>query len=381
MSLFKKIAKIFNNIFCKKKVETPKLEFRPYLWDIGRIPEFKRIEQLRPKLYDTIIKQADKYLNAEHLTVVKKPNDFVEDTHNYVSLATYYWEDPNDKNAPWIVKDGEVNPIWKEYDYKVLTDLVTKIRTLAIAYAITEDERYRECIKEQAEVWFLNKDTYMYPTMEYCQIGVGHNNNEGINTLESYLFIHVFEGIALCNMLNPFDDAFISGLKQWLSKFIVFLETSKQGSFENNLGNNHSIMYDVGLIYFNIVTEGVVDQKLKKRLADRIKKQVNEDGKQPKELKRPSAMHYSLYNIEHMIDASKILENTKSDFADDVYRRMNTALYFLIAYDDDTKEYWEKDGYTETYPWKNCMDYLHRELGRVGWYEYDFTQAIDFIVL
>jgi hypothetical protein len=53
-------------------------------------------------------------------------------------MAPYYWPNPNTKDGlPYIVKDGERNPELNNYDAPKLTELVNRMKILALAFYIT----------------------------------------------------------------------------------------------------------------------------------------------------------------------------------------------------------------------------------------------------
>ena len=55
------------------------------------------------------------------------PNDFV-------SIGPYWWPDPEKADGlPWIRRDGEINPVFYEYDSKTIFDFTTDVSLLLIA--------------------------------------------------------------------------------------------------------------------------------------------------------------------------------------------------------------------------------------------------------
>ena len=382
MNIFQKIKKWIKSLFCKEEKVIELLPFKPYLWDMERLEDVK---EHHPELVEQVIFMANQYIPQPPeydcpppVMITDKPKVFIEDTHEYVSLAPYFWENPDTVGGiPWIERDGEVNPNAQFYDLHRLEALIDKLRWLSLAYYFTGDERYYKFAVEQINVWFINQETRMYPKMEYCQIAIGHNDNKGINTFESYYFIQVFEAIALLNQYSPFANDFTYKLKLWLRDFIKFIETSKQGQFENSMENNHGIMYDTGLIYFKILADGKLDKKLVKRLYGRIKSQIKEDGSQPEELKRNRAYHYSVYNLDHMIDAVDIIEGAGMEVDMDILILISDAVKFLARFSKDS---FHNSGYTEIGDWAACDDYFIRTAYRMGFGSYDLLTK-DYMTL
>ena len=66
--------------------------------------------------------KADKDLRRKPLTIVNKPKaPSAIDKHDYVSLAPYWWPDPDKPDGlPYIHKDGQTNPEHNQYDRPLL---------------------------------------------------------------------------------------------------------------------------------------------------------------------------------------------------------------------------------------------------------------------
>ena len=88
---------------------------------------------------------ADKALRAAIVTITQDKKHVAPggDPHDYVSLGTYYWPNPDTPNGmPWINKDGEKNPLKDEYDEPHLMKMCANVRTLALAAYLSGDEKY-----------------------------------------------------------------------------------------------------------------------------------------------------------------------------------------------------------------------------------------------
>jgi hypothetical protein len=63
--------------------------------------------------------------------------------HHFFSLSPYYWPDPNNPNAPYILKDGHTNPESTAIpDKQKLSDMTYKVKILSLAYHYTNDSKY-----------------------------------------------------------------------------------------------------------------------------------------------------------------------------------------------------------------------------------------------
>ena len=92
-------------------------------------------------------READRALTEGPWSVVDKPVVPPSgDKHDYLSLARYYWPNPNTPDGlPYISRDGEVNPeIWTIPDHKNFDTVMDNVLTLGLAYYFTGDARYAE---------------------------------------------------------------------------------------------------------------------------------------------------------------------------------------------------------------------------------------------
>ena len=69
--------------------------------------------------------------------------------NDYVSLATYYWPNPETFNGlPYILKDGMANPEGKEYDKDDLRELAFIVYYKVLLYYLTDEVSYYDDIRK-----------------------------------------------------------------------------------------------------------------------------------------------------------------------------------------------------------------------------------------
>ncbi|MBM2805643.1 MAG: alginate lyase family protein, partial [Deltaproteobacteria bacterium] len=111
-------------------------------------------------------RDADRALGAGPFAVTHKeltpPSG---DKHDYMSLAPYWWPNPNTANGlPYIRRDGEVNPERDQTsDRKRFGDLVQSVKTLALGYFFTGREDYAVHATKLLRTWFIDNATKMNP--------------------------------------------------------------------------------------------------------------------------------------------------------------------------------------------------------------------------
>ena len=117
-------------------------------------------------------RDADDALNGGTFSVVHKelapPSG---DKHDYMSIAPYWWPNPNTPNGlPYVRRDGEVNLERDQTsDRRRLDDLVRGVTTLALGYFFTGREDYAAHAARLMRAWFLDDATRMNPHLRYAQ--------------------------------------------------------------------------------------------------------------------------------------------------------------------------------------------------------------------
>jgi len=281
-----------------------------YLWNIEKLNEIKK-EINNSKYndaYHTLLKNAEKVLNEKPYSVTYKemlpPSG---DKHDYVSLSRYWWPDSTKVDGmPYVHRDGLSNPDLDKYDRNRLGEMCYAVNTLSLAYFYSNDEQYATKAVEFLRVWFLNKETKMNPNLNYSQFVPRRNGSKGlaVGLIDTYSFVEMLNSIELLNGSKSFKNEDKSALQEWFKHLAEWFRTSEQGIKEGEAKNNHGTSYDVQLTMF-LVFSGNINEANK--IIDafpekRIFSQIEPDGKQPNELWRTLAFHYSEYNISHMLD-------------------------------------------------------------------------------
>lgn len=94
-------------------------------------------------------------------------------------------------------------------------------------------------------------------------------------------------------------------LKKWFSDLLDWLLNSDIGKEEKNTLNNHAIAYDVICASYAIfVGRENIYLDIMNKFNQRVFDQIEVDGSQPLELARTTALHYSLFNLGHILDLS-----------------------------------------------------------------------------
>lgn len=267
--------------------------------------------------YKLLMKDADKALQFGPVSVMEKKNDPPSgDKHDYMSLAPYHWPDPSKPNGlPYMRKDGQTNPEVLEYkDKEYMPQLCEHVHTLALAYYFSEDKMYAEHAAKLLRVWFLDAATRMNPNLNFAQAIKGDNTGRGAGLIDSRHFIKLVDAIGLLQGSSYWKEEDQKGMKQWFSDFLQWMQTSKNGMDEMKAQNNHGAWYDAQRLSLALFTgNNDLANKIILNAEDRLDKQMDNDGKFPKEMERTISLHYSVFVMNAFFTIAQMAEKTGID--------------------------------------------------------------------
>lgn len=344
-----------------------------WLWDINKMKKIKsEINSFTySSAYNVLLKQAERTLERGPYSVTFKQGIAPSgDKNDYVSLSRYWWPNPEtDNKLPYVYKDGQSNPELDKYDRNRLGEMCSAVNTLSLAYFYSGEERYAEKAVSLIHTWFLDKETKMNPHLEYSQFVPGRDNSKGRpeGLIDSYSFVGMLNSVQLLKGSKSYTKNDEKELQKWFADFCVWLETSDQGKKENAAKNNHATGFDAQLVTYYLFSG---NEKEAKRIINafperRIFTQIEPDGKQPHELWRTLAYHYSEYNLGFMIDvfatAKKLgIEIYKVESPDG--RTFYKAMDYLVSFLGKDVSSWP---YKQISGWENKQQDVCGDLYRI----------------
>jgi hypothetical protein len=319
---------------------------------------------------DTSLKPAlDRLLYDAQDALALKPNSVMDkkrvppsgDKHDYVSQAPYFWRDTNSSDGHYIRRDGEHNPEARlDSDAGHFGSVCSNTHTLALAYYFTGDERYAAKAAEFVRVWFLNPATRMNPNLNFGQGIPGEVDGRPTGLIGTRGLVDLIDGVGLLMPSKSWTAADQQGLSTWMSDYFKWLTTSKIGRGEADASNNHGTFYDTQAtaIALFLGRTNVARELLTQAREKRIAKQIEPDGRQPRELGRTLSFNYSLFNLRALAILASLGQNAGVDlwhFKTPDGRCILAALKFVAPYADPAKHW----------PYKQIHDRDQRGLGEL----------------
>jgi hypothetical protein len=231
------------------------------------------------------------------------------DKHDYMSQAPYWWPDPAKADGrPYIRKDGQRNPeINRISDHDHLGRLTGAVLTLGLAFHLTGRAEYAAHAARLTRTWFVDPATRMNPHLKFGQGIPGITEGRGIGIIETRGLPDLLDGITLIAASPAWSAADQKGLSDWMRAYLTWLVDSTHGQEEAKNGNNHETWYDVQVASLALFTEQpAVARRPLERSRDRIGKQFEPDGRQPRELERTRAWDYSIFNLTAFFNLARL---------------------------------------------------------------------------
>ena len=249
--------------------------------------------------FDQLIRDAKHALMFKPVSVMsKKDLPPSGDKHDYMSIAPYWWPNPNTATGvPYVRRDGEVNPETQNFtDKTVLPGLSARIYHLALAYYFTEKEAYAAHASKLIRVWFLDTATRMNPNLKYAQSVKGVTDGRAEGVIDTRHFMHIIDAIQLIKASSVWTAKDQSGMEGWVKDFIQWLGTSTIGIEEMNAPNNHGVWYDAQLLaYAGFMRDTNLVKTIYARTLSRLDKEMDALGSFPLEMRRTTSLHYSVF--------------------------------------------------------------------------------------
>jgi hypothetical protein len=286
-----------------------------------------------------ILTEAEKLLAERAESVLdKKHMPPSEDMKDYFSLSIYYWPDETSPNGlPYKARDGLINPECDSYDRPAFERMTWRVDTLALAFALSHDERFADKAITLLDTWFIDPRTSMNPNMLYAQyipgadersgwkdypnrFVPGKNGRKGIyvsfgGVIEDLSLVPLLDSIRLLQKSTHWTERMSTGLKSWYARYTDWLLTHQHGLDEAACRNNHGSWYWADILAFLefIGEKRKAKEFSEKMIPQRMDIQFEKDGSQPEELVRAISKNYCTFSLISFINMAIVAERCGYD--------------------------------------------------------------------
>lgn len=295
--------------------------------------------------YMELIEIADSLLQEEPYKVTDGDVPPTGDVHDFFTIGKYAFPNPNTSDGmPYVRKDGMVNPEARgfKYDLARYEQTTVRVKTLALAWLYSDDEKYAQKAAEFLKVWFIDPSTRMNPNFECAAALPGVYSGMAIGIIFGARLVDFIDYVQLLSLSESWTEEDNSNLKQWFADYVDWLQHSKFGIEESQAKNNHITWYLAQIAAAAIYNDNV---ELAKDMIDRGRQQIalqiamNDsvcpDGSMPYELKRNQSFLYSLYGLEGfcaLAGCGNVIDYDLWHYQTEDGRGMKAAFTFLEPY-------------------------------------------------
>ncbi len=262
------------------------------------------------------------------------------DSHDYMSLGTYWWPDAaSPSGRPYVRRDGEENPDGKSgaFDRLSLIRMSEAVRILALALFFTGKNEYGTHAAALLEAWFVSPDTRMNPRLDYAQAIPGRTEGRGIGIIDTAPWVYLVDSAGILERSGHLNASAATELRLWFGSYLDWLSSDPKGLDEQGQLNNHGTWYDVQAALFALFAgrPGKAREMILGKTLNRVGSQIAPDGKQPAEISRTRSWYYSVFNLKAFFFSARLAEHVGFDlwnYTAENGASLRGALDFLLRF-------------------------------------------------
>lgn len=227
---------------------------------------------------------------------------------DYVSLAPYWWPDPERADGlPYMCREGEMNGECAAYDHPRLVALCAAVNALSAAYFFSDFEDFAERAALLLRTFFLDEAWGMNPHLSYGQAIRGRCEGRAEGIIDTYGFSLLVDRVGLLINAPAWNAADQQALEGWFGAYADWLLTSPYGRQAQQRPDCHGISCDVQIAALALFC-GRTDEAERAVAsgARRIYQQIDEAGSQPLETVRARSLDYCAMNLSAFFDLADL---------------------------------------------------------------------------
>jgi hypothetical protein len=273
------------------------------------------------------------------------------DAHEYYSEAPYWWPQSEDPTAPYVRRDGQVNPNRFLANKTALNSMAEAVFTLGTAAYLLDEPRYGQRAARIIRVWFLDPKTRMNPSLENAQAIRNLNSGRGAGIIDGRIFIRAIQGMEFLTQTGYWDVKEQAATRKWFQEYLHWLLTSAPAEAEKNSGNNHASWWTAQMAAVASYVEDEAAQKAAFAFyRDHIfTHQIKPDGSAPREEARTRGLSYSAFNLEAFTVTCRIAQLHGVDLwsvSTKGHATISSVIDYLTPFLTDPKK-WAKEQITD----------------------------------
>lgn len=279
-----------------------------------------------------LIAEADAYLQEQPITITSFPAvRSAGGLHDYYSEGSYWWENPEDPEGPYIRRDGFRNPHNFVAHKNAMANFRDAVKTLVSAYKWTGDERYAQYALLHLQAWFVNEGTRMNPTLLFSQAIKGIVTGRGIGIIDTVKLIEIALSVRTLQESGFLEGPALADIRRWFDQYASWLCTHPYGIDERDNGNNHSVWWAAQVAaYAQVAEREDLLEMCRQQFKRMLPQQMTPEGTFPEELARTRPYGYTIYNLEAWTTLAELASTSKDNLWD--YESPNGSLRRAIDF-------------------------------------------------
>ncbi|HXB67965.1 MAG TPA: alginate lyase family protein [Candidatus Acidoferrales bacterium] len=240
----------------------------------------------------------------------ERPRSVAMDIHDYYSEAPYWWPVLEDPKAPYVRRDGQLNPNRFLANKNALNSMCDAVFSLGSAAFLLDNPPYAQRAARVIQTWFINPKTRMNPSLDYAQAIPNVNTGRGSGIVDGRSFIRAIQGMEFLALTGSWDPKDQAAVRKWFEEYLHWLTQSQNGIDERTSRDNHASWWTAQVA---AIATFVEDDKARdmafKYYTDRIfPRQIKADGSAPNEEARTRSLSYSAFNLEALTMTCRIAQ-------------------------------------------------------------------------